>query len=149
MRVAGARVGRARELQGRGLVRRVNDGERVLVRVEAYLATAVLLVGAAVDDALSLVDVAVVVHTAREGGRGGVARVNHVQAAAARGSRAGACVHVGRAVRVGLTPRYVEVARLLVNGDGVGAAEVVVVRGLAEGDGRRLDVTQLRQVEDL
>src|SRR5215212_2891749 len=133
MRVARARVGRARELQGRGLVRRVNDGERVLVRVEANLATAVLNVGAAVDDALTLVDVAVVVHAAREGGRGRVAHVNHVQAAAARGRRAGACVHVGRAARVRLAPGDVEVAGLFVDGDGVGAAEVVVVRRLREG----------------
>src|ERR1044071_143492 len=110
MRVAAAGVTRARDLVRRGLVRHVHDGERVLVGAEADFAPLVLRVGAAVDDALRLVRVAVLVHAAGEGGRGRGAHVHHVEPAAARGRRAGTGVHVGRAARVGPAAGDVEVA---------------------------------------
>lgn len=53
----------ARELPRHRAAVDVDDGEGVLVEVEADLAALVRLLGAAVDDALSVVHVPVLVHT--------------------------------------------------------------------------------------
>src|SRR5205085_2811031 len=101
-----------------------------------------------------LVRVAVAVHAAGEGRGLRVAYVHDVEAAAdelAGAVRHGvaASVHAGRATGGGAAPGEIGVAGLLVDGEGVRAADVVVVRGLGEGLRRKGDVAELGQVEDL
>lgn len=81
--VGGTVVGGARQLARHGAARDVDDGQGVLVEVEADLPALVSLLGAAVDDALGVVDVAVGGHAAGVLGPAGVGHVDHPQAGAA------------------------------------------------------------------
>src|SRR5918999_5396050 len=87
VRVGRRVVARPRELDRRVLVGHVGDRHRVLVRVEADLATGEPLVGTAVVHALRVVRVAVLRHAPGELRILGLADVDHVRPAAAAGAR--------------------------------------------------------------
>ena len=144
-------VGRAGDDGGVDLVGHVHDGEGVLVEVEADLAAPVLCRGALVDDALGVVDVAVLGDAAGGGGLGGVGDVNDEHAA-----RAGGVAGVG----AGAAADGVDEVLLLVRDEVVGRAEAAEVGGqvrlLAEDLGLEeegvppgLDLEELLEVEDL
>jgi len=113
-------VGRAGDDGGVDLVGHVHDGEGVLVEVEADLAAPVLCRGALVDDALGVVDVAVLGDAAGGGGLGGVGDVNDEHAA-----RAGGVAGVG----AGAAADGVDEVLLLVRDEVVGRAEAAEVGG--------------------
>ncbi|KAI9155668.1 aldehyde dehydrogenase [Paramyrothecium foliicola] len=124
-----------------GLVGHVVDGEGVLVIAVADVTALVALVGSAVDQALGIVDVAIVLR------RDGVGRVGEVEE-----------VEAGAADRVvaGLSTDGGEVAELLVDNNVVGTADRQQLAGpggevvLSElNRAGRVNVEQLLQVEDL
>lgn len=82
--VRGTVVASARKLLGHGAVGDVNNGEGILVVVEANLLASVALVRAVVDTALSIVDVAVLRNTANILGLAGVGDVEHPETGPAR-----------------------------------------------------------------
>lgn len=140
--VRGALVRDAGDDRGVRLVRHVVDGQGVLVVAVADVGTLVLRVGAPVDQALGVVDVAVLGGATR---RRQVLEVSQVDEDETRGAR--------RVARLGADGDGVVL--LLVGDDVVRAArrqlvpEVDVVL-VVVGDGRgRVVVDQLRHVEDL
>lgn len=83
VRVRCSLVRRARELFRARAIRNVDDGERVLVVVEANLTVLVLLVGAAVNDTLRVVDVAILADAACFLGTARIGNVEHPETSAA------------------------------------------------------------------
>lgn len=81
--VGGAFVGGNGDDFGERFVSQIVDGEGILVVAVADLTTKVLGVGATVDEALSVVNVAVLGSTSRAGDLGGVAHVEHVNTGSA------------------------------------------------------------------
>src|SRR5688572_32973766 len=81
MRVRAAAVSRPRQLHLFELVGGIDDGERVLVRVEADLAATINGVWPGIDDALCLVRVAVQAEAAGRAWRSRRAHIDHVQPA--------------------------------------------------------------------
>ena len=108
---------------GVGFVGHVHERERVFVGGEADFAAVIVVVGAMIEDTLCLVGIAVFAVATGKFRHGRLADVYHVQAAAAGASSDG-----------------VGVACFLVDGDGMGVAEFVIVPGFLEGDGRVVDV---------
>ena len=138
--VGGTVVGCAGQLGGHGAAVNVDNGEGILVVVEANLAALEITLGSVVDDALSVVGVAVVGNTAGVLGTGRVGDVNHPQTGAALEAVLGA--DGGNEVR------------LLVGDNVVAAAKLGKVRRQvvadAEGLGAlRVDLEQLLEVKDL
>lgn len=135
-------VGDARHDSRLLLVGHIVDGEGVLVVAEADLVTLEVLVDAAVDDALGVVDVAVLACASEEGGFGGILDVHHDQAAV--GARA-ACIGGGADNEDGVG--------LFVGDDVVGGSYAGVqgseVLPDAECLGGRADGEQFAKIKDL
>ena len=140
MSIGSTIVGGAGQLPGHGAAVNVDDGEGILVEVEADLLALVLDLGATVDDALGIVDIAVGRNAASVLGALGVAHVDHPQAGTALESVLGADGN--------------DEVRLFVGDNVVAAAEAVEMGSQvildAEGGGLLgVDLEQLGQVEDL
>ena len=139
VRVRGTVVRGPRQLPRHRAPIDVHDRQRVLVVIEADLAPLVRLLGAAVDDALRVVDVAVLADAAGILRALGVRDVDHPEAAAALEVRLGADSD--------------DEVGLLVRDDVVAGAEAVEVRrDIAGAEGDRalgVDFQELRQVKDL
>lgn len=139
--VRGAVVAGARELLRHGTVGDVNNGEGVLVVVEANLLASVALVRAVVDAALSIVDVAVLGDTANILGLAGVGDVEHPETGLAR-SAAGSTDNTNQ-VGVGVGDDVVAAAE----GGNVGSQVRVDVEGLrvlgVEGE----DLLEIKDLE--
>lgn len=144
-----ADVGGAGDNGGVLLVGHVHDGEGVLVEGEADLAARVLLAWALVDDALGIVDVAVLANAAGGDGVLGVGDIDHEES-----TGAGGVAGVGS----GAAADAVDHVDLLVGDEVVGSAdagEESDVLLLAEGLGLEprvppvLHVQELVEVEDL
>lgn len=138
--VACARVGLGGQRLGGGLAGYVDDVERVLVEVEADFFVGVTGVGALVDNALRVVDVAARRQAAGFDGRGGVGHVYHEETALATGGSGGAdgVDHLGLLVR----DDVVRGPEALVDGGQVSRGGEDLGRG--GGDGQ-----QLGEVKDL